>query len=345
MLDLLIKKIKNNKAIVTSSCVLLFTMFATLNILFLFCWNFFGSIYLYSFGYSDTSYYSRNPVSYDVVEREYKEEDVAWSYDIENSLVDGNILFSTAYCDENTLYGDFGLCLDSRVFVRMKDVSSRETSRYYCFVSDNFKTQEKTLTKNDIAYPIAGTFHLEMTSEIKKSFRQSGIDDIELALFIDKRIIPHSVNLIVDNAKGSYHMDTDFLSGKDLNSQVVNGYSLFQPMIYVGYLVPMIACAVSFLLILSSIQNKSLEELKTLRILSFRKKDIFRLLFLERLFECLVGAVSSYILFVPFYAIVLKEFYPVSFIILFLQLVYAVLLLLIYSRKEVKKIYKKGGIL
>lgn len=325
---------------------MLFTLFATLNILFLFCWNFFSAIYLYSSGYSDSSYYSINKVDYENLEKEYYREDFAYSFDIENSIIDGDTLLSSAYCDENTLYGDFGICLSSRVFVKAKNISKKETSDSYCFVSDNFKTKETTLMKNDIVYPIQGTFQLEMTPEIRKSFKQSGINSIELALFVDKKIKPDAVNLIVNNSEERYSMDSgSFLSGKDLNNQVVNGYSLFQPMIYVGYLIPMIASAISFLLILSSIQNKSIEELKTLRILSFRKKEILRLLFLERLFECLLGGIVSYVLFIPFFAYILKEFYAVSFIIFFLQLAYAILLLLVHSKKEVKKIYRKGGIL
>ena len=71
MLNLLIKKIKNNKSIFFSSSFLLFTLFATLNILFLFCWNFFSAIYLYSSGYSDSSYYSINKVDYENLEKEY----------------------------------------------------------------------------------------------------------------------------------------------------------------------------------------------------------------------------------------------------------------------------------
>lgn len=279
------------------------------------------------------------------MKEKYKEEDVAYSFDIENTIIEEDTLFSTAYCNDNTIFKDFGIQLSDRVFVKMKDINKFENRNDgYCLVSNNFKLETQSLKKKNISYPIVGTFQLDMTSEIRKSFQQSGIKDIQLALFVDKSIPVNNVNLIIDNSKNQYIINSSsFSSGKELNDQIIDGYSLFQPMIYVGFLIPMIACAFSFLLILSSIQNKSIEELKTLRILSFKKKDIFHLLFYERLFECFIGAVFSYILFIPIYILFLKNFYACSFIVFFIQLIYSVSILFFYSKREVNNIYKNGG--
>lgn len=191
MHNLFIKRLKSRRKLFFGSSSIFFILFSTLNILFLFCWNFFSQIFLYSYGYNNHHFYSSNDVCIKEAIKLYTENDIALSYDIENEIEDDAIIFQ-AFVSPNTFLEEYGIRLTSRLFVNMKVkekvIFSNMENMDYCLVSENYGYEGNTLEKNGKKYPIQSTFQLKMTSAVISSLKTSNIKDLKLALFVEKAI-------------------------------------------------------------------------------------------------------------------------------------------------------------
>lgn len=340
MHNLFIKRIKKRRKLFIRTSFIFFIMFSTLNILFVFCWNFFGQIFLYSFGYNDNHYYSQNVVSYQTVENYFPKDDIALSYDIENHVEDRDIIFS-AFCTPNTFQKNYGIKLSLRLFVNI-DVNDKKAiennkNKNYCIVSDNFKNKEDSFSVNGKEFPVVTTFKLNMTSAIIDSLKSSNIDDIQLVLFVENKIDEDTSFNVILNGHEALASRFDFKSGKELNNEYKTGYTAFEPLIYIGFLIPYLFAIISMFFIVSNMQAISLKENSTLYLLGMKRKDIFSLILKERILETLLGFITSIIIFTPIFIPITKNFFYVSFINYVIQLIYVIIILAFYTLKETKR--------
>lgn len=343
MHNLFIKRLKSRKKQFFGSSSIFFILFSTLNILFLFCWNFFSNIYLFSFGYNNDYYYSYNDVNIKEAEETYPIEDIAFSYDIENKIEDETIIFE-AFVSPNTFLEEYGIRLTNRLFVNMKvkdkDIFSNMESMDYCIISENYRHERNSLSKNGKEYPILSTFQLEMTSAIISSLRTSNIKDMQLALFVEKTIDKDkSAQIIVKGHEEAAEKD-DLISGKTLNDEYKEGYTIFQPMFYVGFLIPYLFACISMFFILSSMQTLSMKENDILYLLGMKKRNLYFLVLNERTLEMLLGFLASILIFTPILIPITKTFFYVAFINFAIQLLYVLLILIFYTLKETKRKFR-----
>lgn len=341
MHNLLIKRLKKRKSLTIQSSSILFILFSTLNILFIFCWNFFSNIYVFSYGYKNTDYYSNNVFVYGDLINKFPMDNIAISYNIENEVKDNSIVFK-AYCSSNTFSENYGIKISNRIFftIDVNDINKTKSLDQYCIVSENYYKTEGNITNNDISFPIAATFKLNMTKAIKDSLKSSDITDVKSVLFVEKDIDKNTSTNVILRGNEELAKQHDLISGKELNNQYITGYSTYLPLIYVGFLIPYIAAIICMFLILSSVQTMSLKENKTLYLLGMKKHKIFSLIFKERLIETLIGFIISSLIFIPIFIIYIKEFLYVSLINYLVQLIYVIIVLFFYTIKETNKKYK-----
>ncbi len=340
MHNLFTKRLRNRKKVFFGSSSIFFILFSTLNILFLFTWNFFSQIFLYSYGYNNDNYYSINDVNINEAKEIYPEKDIAFSYDVENRVED-DVIFFQAYVSTNTFLDEYGIRLTSRLFVNMKvkhkSMFSDLENTDYCIVSENYRHDGSSLFRKGKEYPIKSTFQLEMTSAVINSLKTSNIKEMQLALFVEKTIDDEKSGQIIVNGHEDLAKKHDLISGKILNEEYKEGYTIFQPLIYIGFLIPYLFACLSMFFILSSMQTLSMKENTTLYLLGMKKRNIYFLILNERMLEMLVGFLASILIFTPILIPFTNSFFYVAFLNYAIQLVYVLLILVFYTLKEAKR--------
>ncbi|MFA6829798.1 MAG: hypothetical protein WCR67_03760 [Bacilli bacterium] len=281
MFNLFRKRIIGSGKRTIASASIFFIFFICLDILICLVCSFFWSIYIYSFGYDNNSYYfERTNIGQEYLD--LPEED--WSYSINvNAEFTSDTVFYSLYSNENSFENNFGYMLSSRVFAKFdfKETAEEENLRkehpYYCIVSETFNPDITAITKNGKEYEIVSRQKLSISAPIKSHFSQSGIDNIVLTVFIDDEVSSQMINshttypsfLIVANHP-ELGLDESY-KGSVLNEQYSEGFNTFLPLIYSAFLIPFIICMIAFCLIISAVQNASLKELSLFRVSGLKK--------------------------------------------------------------------------
>ena len=127
--------------------------------------------------------------------------------------------------------------------------------------------------------------------------------------------------------------------GSQLNQNSKNGYDVFLPLIYTGFLIPFSFCSLAFTIIISNLQKDNIRERVVFRAFGKKKKSSFNRLFLERLLERLIAFVIA---FVPFFFICYFAYhFSIGSTLLYslIVFVYALIVILFKTLSEVKKVY------
>ena len=337
----------NRKRTILSSTVYL-GLFCALNFLFFLTSFFFSHIYLYSDGFNNDSVYSTQAFQNVVPKRvqdQINKEDCSLLYDIHREF-QGNKISYNGYIDKTTLKSRNGLYISDRVFYSLDNFKIKDDALDKFAISSNHSLE--TIEFEGVTYPVKGSLCVNPSWNTKKVLDANGIsEDISVTLIVDSEkdssghysgfnsTIIKGYNKLLDI--NSANLDSRL--GSQLNQNSKNGYDVFLPLIYTGFLIPFSFCSLAFTIIISNLQKDNIRERVVFRAFGKKKKSSFNRLFLERLLERLIAFVIA---FVPFFFICYFAYhFSIGSTLLYslIVFVYALIVILFKTLSEVKKVY------
>ncbi len=344
MPNLFLRRILSHRKRALLSSAIYCALFCALNFLFCLVYSFFSHIYLYSDGFDNDSYYSTQQVSN--TEGRLDLTDASLLYGLQSEY-QGEFISYTGFISVDSLDSDNGLFRSSRVFYRIDNIEFPSGIKDKFAISSD--SSQRTVVFDQTTYPVVGTRKISPTYNTKKRLDANGFGETKITLVVDSskdycKTDGFYSTIIKGNDELRKGDTMDFQKGSERNKRSEQGYQLFLPLIYVGFLVPFSACAFSFTAIIARLQKDITDEFTLYRVLGKKRLSSLNWLLGERRMERLIG---FFITFVPFLFVYLFA-YRFSFLSCLLyslvELLYACLVIFLKSSRERKKIYsRKGG--
>lgn len=332
------KKIKAYKANNLLRFFLFFFSFVLLQIYSFVFYAFFQRIYLYSDGYQDNYAYSTNVGLQDY--EELPKDQIFYADNIQTEL-DGSTIHVTAETSDN-IYESKGFLISGRVLVTYdeKDFHRKENTlpQQYCLTSR--KDAGENISFKDTNYPVAGYFSFHLMESSKIHYELSGINNIDITLFINKEKEPKFFCLGFIICKDPYLVQrkNNFALGKDLNEEYRQGYRLYLPLLYLVFLVPLSVFVVALMTSLRQVCSFEIQETFLKRTIGISRAKNFWVLFGERILPMILAFILS-LVFLPILNTIKPGFNVLSLSLMGLNLLLLLVGLWILTKKDIRKVY------
>ena len=344
MPNLIFKRLKYYKKRSLLSSFVYCCLFCALNLLLCLSYSFFSHIYLFSDGFDNDCYYHANTLS-EMILDQINKKDCSLIYGLE-SKVQGTTIYYTGYITPESIgNNNNGLFISERAFFKLDDFKKKGDA------SDKFAYSTldiNEVTLGDTDYDVLGSLRMTPSWNTANVRKANGFSKAAITLVLDSSkeyldtigdgssIIRGYDNLFADDS-------FSFPKGSKRNQQVSLAYGSFLPMIYAALLIPFIACAISFTMIISGRQRESTNECAMFRIWGKKLHSSVGLTFGERRLEMIPAFLLCTICFSFAYWFSFRLSFTYILIYSGVELIYAVLIVLFRTISERKKVYLKSG--
>lgn len=341
MVDTFLKKEKYYRKRNLLASFVYFLLFTALSVLFLLVYGFYSHIYLYSDGFDEDCLYTTNPIG-NILQGRIPESDYS-AFENNYTITDHDHIWFVSYTDISSIQNPYGFFYSDRVFFRFTSKTEINIDKNFCFTSEK---DIKTIRDNDIDYPVAGRLEMHYPQNIETHLKSMGYRHIDLRLIVSEKPMATDLSSYIIHGH-EYLMDEipSLIKGSELNQFNKEGYSTLLPLIYVGFLVPFSACAISFGIIISRLEEEDRKEIALWRYFGKKKRKAVLDIFLPRLLHAAVGYFACLVIFLPVHLFLFS--YPFSYaaLVLSIQFAYALLLVFFQTWREAGKVYSHPNLL
>lgn len=315
--------------------------FASFLILLLYssvCFSFYQSVFLYSGGYQDGYAYADTLYADDI--EALPEDRLYYAFGIRPEYK-GDTMEITGYCSGNILESK-GFFLYPRAFVSYDRsdfrLSADTLPEKYCLTTEE---GADTVLFEGNEYPVAGTFSISLSQAVENNYSLLGVRRVRLNLVVDPSVSPEQTQncFMICSDSSLVGGRTYFASGRELNRQYREGYSLYLPLIYLLFLIPLSVYLIALTSSLRQVCSFEMRESFLLRCTGLSEGRQFRSLFGGRLLSLVLTFVCS-LLFLPLAGLPNRDFYRLAFPMLavnFLLLFFGILFL---TLQDLNRVYK-----
>jgi hypothetical protein len=247
----------------------------------------------------------------------------------------------------------YGVSLSPRIFAKIDPASFKVKEQgcsAYCYVSDNYPADYKSFTKENQTYPIIGTFSFFLSNAVSLSLKNSGADNVYLAVIVDSGRDLINDSLFSSNREsivvkeGNQAQAQGFIKGDELNRQYSDGYNLYLPLIYSAILVPTAILLFAYAFILRQMSIFQIKEIFLRKMFSASFWESFNALFKERLLVIIAPFLINISVFLPIYVFASIHSGLVFCLLALCEILYLLLFEFLFTLKDIHKIYKSGRI-
>ena len=342
MYKILLAKFRYYKKSYFLKSILLFLLFASLQIVGIIACNFSIELYRFTSFVNDDYYYStvstdRDGILENVRDNFNEDEYVAFHH-FTSYIEDNNLTYITYY-EGNVFLG--GYSGDRFSF----EISGNEASDSSVLVTENYK--EDTVEYLGNTYSVTGTIKVEFPRYVQSEYDIMGLRDVRF-IFIKKpaEIDPEtdSYNLYsftFNTVKDSSYFLANYISkGSSLTSNFDFIFESISALFFAVFLVPYIVGLIFWSFLLSLLDTITKRELSIFRVFGYNKKRAKRLYFFENIFLTFPGIILSEIIFIPIFIFAFNATIFLPLLLGGVALIYYLIYSLIYSSIITNKIYR-----
>ena len=302
------------------------------------CFSFYESIFLYSAGYQDDYAYATTLYSTDV--ENIPADKLFYAFDIRSDF-EKETAEITGFCSTNIMESK-GFFLYGRAFVTYeKDdfhLKSQSLPDSYCLTTHPDK---ENIAFEGKSYPVYGNFSIRLSQAMQNNYSLAGVKTVYLNLIIDPSVTPDQTKncFMICSDPSLVKKESYFYSGKELNQQYRDGYTLYLPLIYILFLLPLSVYLIALMGSLRQVCSFELREGFLFRCVGLSRSKQFGSLFMDRFLSLLIAFALS-LLFIPFVNLVNPDFYRLAFSMVLLNFAHIFFGLLFLTIHDLSRVYQ-----